>query len=61
MGCSDLLRYQVDGAAGAFLYAESTALAVVIVKAIAVTICNLTDRVVRADAEAVVALEAIPA
>ena len=58
---SDLLGYQIDGAAGAFLYAESTALAVVIVKAIAVTICNLADCVVRAHAEAVVALEAIAA
>lgn len=58
---SDLLGYQVDGAAGAFLYAESAALAIVIIKAIPVTISNFKDRVVGAHAEAVVALEAIAA
>ena len=58
---SILLGYQVNGAAGAFLYAESAALAVVIVKAIAMAICNFEDRVVRTHAEAVVALEAIAA
>ena len=58
---SDLLRYHVDRPARAFLDAQPTALAVVIVEAVTVAVRHLLDGVIRTDAEAIVASEAVTA
>ena len=57
----DRLRHHRDCTAGTFLSAHGTALAVVIVEAEAFAGAELDDRIVRADAVAVIALETVAA
>src|ERR1019366_5091932 len=56
---SDGFRDHIDGAAGAFGGAKPAALAIIVIEAEAVAGAQFDHRIVRADAVAVVALEAI--